>query len=121
MIPEGSPVVKIPRTCFEVQVAARGKAFHRFQFSVRLCYALIINKWQGQTLTRVGLDLRGEVFCHGQHYVALSKTTVRDNLFRLVKPERPIDGIPCVDSVAYYQFIVAGTGQALPVFTINLN
>ncbi|CAM9151067.1 unnamed protein product, partial [Laminaria digitata] len=79
--------------------------FHRFQFPVRLRYAMTINMSQGQTLKRVGLDLGGEVFCHGQLYVALSRTTCRDNLLCLVKPERLINETPYVHNVVYSEFI----------------
>ena len=47
----------------------------RRQFPVRLCFAMTINKSQGQSLNTVGLDLRLPVFCHGQLYVALSQVT----------------------------------------------
>ena len=47
----------------------------RRQFPVRVCFAMTINKSQGQTLKTVGLDLRIPVFCHGQLYVALSRVT----------------------------------------------
>ncbi|CAN0269966.1 unnamed protein product, partial [Scytosiphon promiscuus] len=94
-------IVKIPRICFEVKVGARGTSFHRYQFPVRLCYAMIINNSQGQTLKSVGLDLRGDVFCHGQLYVALSRTTCRDNLLCLVKPDRLLHGVPHVHNVVY--------------------
>lgn len=47
----------------------------RKQFPVRLCFAMTINKLQGQSLHTVGLDLRLPVFCHGQLYVALSRVT----------------------------------------------
>ncbi|CAN0525387.1 unnamed protein product, partial [Laminaria digitata] len=93
VICEGFPIVKIPRICFEVQVGSRGITFHRFQFPVRLCYAVTINKSQGQTLQKVGLDMRNNVFCHGQLYVALSRTTNRSNLLCLVKPNNIIDGV----------------------------
>ena len=39
VIADGSPLVKVPRTCFEVQVGGRGIAFHRVQFLVRSCHA----------------------------------------------------------------------------------
>ncbi|CAN0228447.1 unnamed protein product [Ectocarpus sp. 12 AP-2014] len=42
-----SPIVKIPRICFDVKVESRGIAFHRYQFPVRLCYAMAINKSRG--------------------------------------------------------------------------
>lgn len=47
----------------------------RRQFPVRLCFAMTINKSQGQSLNTVGLDLRLPLFCHGHLYVALSRVT----------------------------------------------
>ena len=88
--------------------------------SARLCYAMTINKSQGQTLKRVGLDLRGDVFCHGQLHVAWSRTTCRDNLLCLVKPERRIDGIPYVPNVVYSEIIVDAAGHAPPIFDIDV-
>jgi hypothetical protein len=45
----------------------------RHQFPVRLCFAMSINKSQGQSLGCVGVDLRSSTFTHGQLYVALSR------------------------------------------------
>ena len=47
--------------------------FRRRQFPVRLTFAMTINKSQGQTLKKIGLDLRRDVFNHGQFYVAMSR------------------------------------------------
>ena len=44
----------------------------RTQFPVRLCFAMTVNKSQGQSFKTVGIDLRREVFTHGQFYVAVS-------------------------------------------------
>lgn len=62
---------------------------------------MTINKSHGQTLRSVGLDLRGDVFCRGQFYVAVSRTTSRDNIICLVEPERLIDNVPHVSNVVY--------------------
>ena len=114
VIADGSPLVKVPRTCFEVQVGGRGIAFHRMQFPVRSCHAMTINKSQGQTLKHVGLDLRGDVFCHGQRYVAVSRTTSR-NILCLVRPEKLLDGIPHVHNVVYVPRICPSSHRA-PTF-----
>jgi len=48
----------------------------RHQFPVQLCFAMTINKSQGQSFDVLGVDLRNPVFTHGQFYVAMSR--VRD-------------------------------------------
>ena len=50
-------------------------SLRRRQFPVRLAFAISINKAQGQSVKRVGIDLRVPVFSHGQLYVALSRST----------------------------------------------
>ncbi|KAI8524316.1 hypothetical protein RHMOL_Rhmol13G0141000 [Rhododendron molle] len=50
----------------------------RHQFSVKLAYAMTINKSQGQSVKFVGVDLRTRVFSHGQLYEALSRCTSGD-------------------------------------------
>ncbi|CAN0906635.1 ATP-dependent DNA helicase PIF1, partial [Linum grandiflorum] len=43
------------------------------------CFAITINKSQGQSLNSVGLCLQ-QVFSHGQLYVALSRVTQKSGL-----------------------------------------
>ena len=60
--------------------------FKRTQFPVALCFAMTINKSQGQTLKAAGVDLRYNCFSHGQLYVACSRISSADHLF-LLAPE----------------------------------
>jgi len=58
----------------------------RRQFPLRLCFAMTVNKSQGQSFNYVGVDLRIPPFTHGQLYVALSRVTDIANLSLLLPP-----------------------------------
>jgi ATP-dependent DNA helicase PIF1 len=45
----------------------------RKQFPLKPCFAMTINKSQGQTIDFVGIDLTDSVFTHGMTYVAFSR------------------------------------------------
>ena len=45
----------------------------RRQFPVRPCFAMTVNKSQGQSLHRVGIFCSKDFFSHGQLYVAVSR------------------------------------------------
>lgn len=55
-------------------------AFKRIQYPLRVCYAMTINKSQGQTLKVAGLNLEAPVFSHGQLYVGCSRVSRSMNL-----------------------------------------
>jgi ATP-dependent DNA helicase PIF1 len=60
--------------------------FKRKQFPIRLSFAMTVNKAQGQTIPNAGIYLPEPVFSHGQLYVALSRSTARNNVKILVLP-----------------------------------
>ena len=60
----------------------------RRQFPVRLSFALIINKAQGQTIPTVGIYLPDHVFSHGQLYVALLRGVSQSTTKLLVQKGR---------------------------------
>ena len=68
-------VVMIPRITFIPKPGEYPFEWQRRQFPVRPAFRITINKSQGQTLRNVGVWLRGEVFGHGQLYVACSRVS----------------------------------------------
>lgn len=70
-------------------------ALQHQQYPVCLCYAMTINKSQGQTLDRVGVYLPKPAFSHGQFYVAISRVTSREGLKVLALDE---SGMPTMQT-----------------------
>jgi ATP-dependent DNA helicase PIF1 len=73
-------VCAIPRMVLSPSDTKMPFKFNRRQFPVSPCFAMTINKSQGQTLTHVGLFLQRPVFSHGQLYVAVSRVKNKKGL-----------------------------------------
>ena len=65
--------VLIPRITLRPKDREFAFEWSRRQFPVRVCFAMTINKSQGQTLQNVGVWLNDSCFAHGQIYVAVSR------------------------------------------------
>ena len=77
---ESGRIVLIPRITFIPKLNDYPFEWQRRQFPVRSSFAISINKSQGQTLKFAGVWLRGQVFTHGQLYVACSRVGSPANL-----------------------------------------
>ena len=74
--------VLIPRIKFLDEDMKSGLAhvIYRKQFPLRLCWAMTINKSQGQSLGKAWLYLEEQCFAHGQLYVAMSRATAPESI-----------------------------------------
>ena len=80
--------VFIPRIFLEPTTANLPFVFKRRQFPIRVCFAMTVNKSQGQGFDRVSVYLPRPVFSHGQLYVALSRLTDDSGLRVLIIPTK---------------------------------
>ena len=89
--PDSDEVVFLPRCPFKFKNGTQGMEISRVQFPIRVAYALTINRSQGQTIDVVGIDLRADVFQHGQLYVAVGRVRARHRLKILLGRHRIVD------------------------------
>jgi ATP-dependent exoDNAse (exonuclease V) alpha subunit len=81
----------IPRINFKFSAGDSGIQILRKQFPIKLAYALTINKAQRETLDFAAIDLRDNVFAHGQLYVALSRVRKSENVIILTTETKLIE------------------------------
>ena len=67
----------IPRMVISPTDNKKPFKMNRRQFPVQVCFAMTINKSQGQTLSQVGLFLQKSVFSYEQLYVFVSRVKTK--------------------------------------------
>ncbi len=70
----------LPRIPFYLKDSELPFNMTRLQFPVRPCFAMTINKSQGQSMDTIGIYLPEPVFAHGQLYVAFSRVRTHTRL-----------------------------------------
>ena len=84
---DNPPSFLIPRIAFFASYGFEcAHNIQRRQFPLRQCSAITIHKSQAQTLDRVVVDLRDDVFEHGMLYVALSRVRCANDICILLSP-----------------------------------
>ncbi|CAN0837250.1 ATP-dependent DNA helicase PIF1 [Linum grandiflorum] len=84
-------VAVIPRIILDKTDANWPFTLLRRQFPLKICYAMTINKSQGQTLDQVGLYLPSPVFSHGQLYVAISRVRSANGIHIVIENDATTD------------------------------
>ena len=85
---ETGTVHQIPRISFTIKLGKKNFSILRKQFPLRAAYAKTVNRCQGATLDRTGVDTRDEPFAHGQLLVALSRVRSRKDIIILTTADQ---------------------------------
>uniref|UniRef100_A0A0D2ZWH3 ATP-dependent DNA helicase n=1 Tax=Brassica oleracea var. oleracea TaxID=109376 RepID=A0A0D2ZWH3_BRAOL len=92
--------ILLPRIILSPLESNHSFTLKRRQFPIRVCYAMTVNKSQGQTLSNVALYLPKPVFSHGQLYVVLSRVTTPKGL-KILDMSSNVEGSKTIDNIVY--------------------
>ncbi|XP_021725283.1 ATP-dependent DNA helicase PIF6-like [Chenopodium quinoa] len=79
--------------------------FERIRFPLKLSFAMIINKFQGQTLSQVMVYLPQPCFSHGQLYVALSRAKKLEKVTVITPQPTEIHSTPVLKNIVAYDVL----------------
>ena len=63
----------------------------RVAFPLKLCYAMTINKSQGQSFQQALLDFTDDCFSHGHAYVSFSRARAFDKIRVIVRDDKIVE------------------------------
>ena len=89
--PDRPPTLVTRRSAVEYPLS-RGQHIFMLQFPLKLCWAVTAHKAQGQTLSRIAIDISENAFAHGALYVALSRVRSLASVRLFGLPEFPDEG-----------------------------
>ena len=88
---DATPILITRRRSVEYPLSS-GKHIFMFQFPLKLCWAVTAHKSQGQSLSRVAIDISEPAFAHGSLYVAISRVHSLDGLLLFGQESFPENG-----------------------------
>ena len=95
----------IPRITTKYKLHGTELTASRRQFPLRIAYAVTVNRSQGQTYDRVGIDTRADYFSHGQLYVALGRAQSKQDIMVLSSAKRMRDGDAVVENIVWEELL----------------
>ncbi|WOH12888.1 hypothetical protein DCAR_0832397 [Daucus carota subsp. sativus] len=107
--------VTIPRIIMSPNESRWPFKLNRRQLPVTTCFAMTINKSQGQSLKHVGLFLHKQLFTHGQAYVAMSRVTTREGL-TIINADDEVEDKTLIKNIVYreiFQTILPSTQSSV--------
>ena len=114
--PHKGTEVLIPRIKFVDNNHESGlpQIMYRKQFPIRLCWAMTINKAQGQSLAKAWIYLDNQCFSHSQLYVAFSRAIAPENI-KVLTTKVDQEGRKLATNVVWRELLIHEQQQLPPL------